>query len=51
MKLRLQLAGGIFSSIFGGEGLVTRLNGKGRYVIQTRSLSGLSGWINPKLWG
>lgn len=51
VKLRLQLAGGIFSSIFGGEGLVTRLSGKGRYVIQTRSLSGLSGWINPKLWG
>ncbi|PPE72315.1 TIGR00266 family protein [Solimonas fluminis] len=51
VQLRLQLAGGIFSSIFGGEGLVTRLSGKGKYVIQTRSLSGLSGWINPKLWG
>lgn len=47
--LKLQLAGGIFSSMFGGEGLVTRVVGKGRIVIQTRSLSGLASWINPKL--
>lgn len=51
VQLRLQLAGGIFSSFFGGEGLVTRLTGRGKYVIQTRSLTGLSGWLNPKLWG
>jgi uncharacterized protein (TIGR00266 family) len=49
IKLKLQLAGGIFSSLFGGEGLVTRVTGKGRVVVQTRSLSGLTGWINPKL--
>jgi len=48
--LRLQLAGGIFSSFFGGEGFVTRLEGKGRVVLQSRSLSGLASWINPKLW-
>lgn len=47
--LKLQLAGGIFSSLFGGEGLVTRVVGKGRIVIQTRSISGLASWINPKL--
>lgn len=47
--LKLQLAGGLFSSLFGGEGLVTRVQGKGRIVIQTRSLSGLANWINPKL--
>lgn len=47
--LKLQLAGGIFSSFLGGEGLVTRVVGKGRIVIQTRSLSGLASWINPKL--
>lgn len=51
IKLKLQLAGGIFSSFFGGEGLVTRLQGKGKIVIQTRSLSGFTGWINPKLGG
>lgn len=49
IKLKLQLAGGLFSSIFGGEGLVTRVVGHGRIVIQTRSVSGLASWINPKL--
>ncbi|MCH2155348.1 MAG: AIM24 family protein [Opitutales bacterium] len=49
VKIRLQWAGGLLSSIFGGEGLVTRLEGKGRIWIQTRSLSGLVGWLNPKI--
>ncbi len=50
MKLKVQLAGGVLSSIFGGEGLVTRVEGKGRIIIQTRSLDGLKGWLNPKLF-
>ena len=50
IKLSLQLAGGIFSSFFSGEGLVTRLRGSGRVFLQSRSLSGLTDWINPKLW-
>lgn len=50
IKLNLQLAGGIFSSFFGGEGLVTRVSGKGKVIIQTRSLSGLASWLNPKFW-
>ena len=49
MKLKMQLAGGIFSSFFGGEGLVTRVEGRGPITIQTRSLGGLAGWLNPKL--
>ena len=49
IKLKLQLAGGIFSSFFGGEGLVTRVVGKGKIVIQTRSISGITSWINPRL--
>lgn len=49
ITLKLQLAGGLFSSFFGGEGLVTRIVGRGRIVIQTRSVSGLASWINPKL--
>ena len=49
LKLKVQLAGGIFSSFFGGEGLVTRVIGKGNIVIQTRSLSGLKNWLNPRL--
>lgn len=51
IKLHLQLAGGIFSSLFGGEGLVTRVSGRGKITIQTRSLPGLAGWLNPKFWG
>lgn len=51
IKLNLQLAGGIFSSLFGGEGLVTRVSGRGKIVVQTRSLPGLAGWLNPKFWG
>lgn len=51
ITLKLQLAGGIFSSFFGGEGLVTRVSGRGKIIIQTRSLPGLAGWLNPKFWG
>ncbi len=50
IKLKLQLSGGIFSSFFGGEGLVTRVMGKGKIIVQSRSVSGLTGWINPKLY-
>lgn len=49
LKLQIQLAGGVFSSLLGGEGFVTRLEGTGTYFIQTRSLDGLVGWLNPKL--
>ena len=48
IKLNLQLAGGLFSSFLGGEGLVTRVSGRGKIVIQSRSLSGLASWLNPK---
>ena len=50
ISLKLQLAGGIFSSFFGGEGLVTRVEGKGKIIVQTRSLSGLGSWLNPKFY-
>jgi uncharacterized protein (TIGR00266 family) len=49
MTLKVQMAGGIFASFFGGEGLVTRLNGKGKITIQSRSLEGLKSWLNPRL--
>ena len=48
VSLKLQLAGGLFSSFFGGEGLVTRVEGQGKIVVQSRSISGLAGWLNPK---
>lgn len=46
ISLRVGLAGGIFSSFFGGEGLVTRVRGPGRIYLQTRSIEGLAAWTN-----
>jgi uncharacterized protein (TIGR00266 family) len=50
IRLKLQLAGGLFSSFFGGEGLVTRVEGQGKIALQTRSLEGLRDYLNPKLF-
>lgn len=50
MQLKIQLAGGIFSSFFSGEGFVLRLEGSGTIKLQTRSLGGVAGWLNPKFW-
>lgn len=50
VALKMQLAGGLFSSFFGGEGIVTRVEGRGKIAIQTRSLEGLRDYINPKLY-
>ena len=49
ISLHLGLAGGIFSSFFGGEGLVLRLRGQGRIYMQSRSMSGLAQWVNRHL--
>jgi uncharacterized protein (TIGR00266 family) len=49
ISLHLGLAGGIFSSFFGGEGLVLRLRGQGRVYLQSRSMSGLAQWVNTHL--
>ena len=51
IKLRLQLSGGLFSSFFGGEGFLLRLEGKGKIKLQSRSLGGLANWLNPRFWG
>ncbi|MFT6389877.1 MAG: hypothetical protein ACJAUP_003272 [Cellvibrionaceae bacterium] len=48
VTLKFQLAGGLFSSLFGGEGLVTRVQGKGKIIVQSRSITGLASWLNPK---
>lgn len=49
MKLKPQLSGGIISSIFSGEGLVTRVKGSGKIYLQTRNISGLASWVNKHL--
>ena len=48
--IRMGMAGGIFSSFFGGEGLVTRVTGPGRIYMQSRSMDGLAAWTNSHLW-
>ena len=50
MILKPQLAGGIFGSFFGGEGFVTRIEGKGKIFLQTRNISSLASWINRHLY-
>jgi uncharacterized protein (TIGR00266 family) len=49
MKLKPQLAGGIIGSFLGGEGFVTRIEGKGKIYLQTRNISGLASWVNRHL--
>ena len=49
IALRAGMAGGIFSSFFSGEGLVTRVRGPGRIYLQTRSLGGLVAWTNSRI--
>jgi uncharacterized protein (TIGR00266 family) len=51
IKLNIQLSGGLFSSFFSGEGLVIRLEGQGKIKLQTRSIGGLAGWLNPRFRG
>ena len=48
LRLKIGLPGGLLASLFGGEGIVLRLIGTGTIGIQTRSLRGLAGWLNPK---
>lgn len=49
IKLKIQLAGGLFNSFFSGEGFVTRLEGRGKVILQSRSLDGLRSWLNPRI--
>ena len=48
ITMKIAKAGGFFSSLFGGEGFVSRLRGKGTIYIQTRSITGLASWLNPR---
>ncbi len=49
ISLKMALAGGIFSSFFSGEGLVSRIQGRGRIYLQSRSMDGLASWTNGHL--
>jgi uncharacterized protein (TIGR00266 family) len=50
VEVRIGMAGGLFSSFFSGEGLVTRVRGPGRIYLQSRSFGGLAAWANAHLW-
>jgi uncharacterized protein (TIGR00266 family) len=48
--IRVGLAGGLISSFFSGEGLITRVRGPGKIYMQSRSFSGLAAWTNSHLY-
>lgn len=50
ISVRIGMAGGIFSSFFSGEGLVTRVSGPGRIYMQSRSFGGLAAWANSHMY-
>lgn len=49
VSLSVALSGGLFSSLFGGEGFVTRAKGPGKIYLQTRSMEGLVNWTNAHI--
>jgi uncharacterized protein (TIGR00266 family) len=49
LSLGVRLAGGLFSSFFGGEGLVSRVGGRGTLYLQSRSVADLTAWTNAHL--
>lgn len=49
VSIKMGMAGGLFSSFFSGEGLVTKVKGPGRIYLQSRSLDGLASWTNSHL--
>jgi uncharacterized protein (TIGR00266 family) len=50
VSLDIGMAGGIFTSIFSGEGLVSRVRGPGKVYLQSRSFDGLVRWTNSHIW-
>jgi len=49
IQFAVQKSGGWKSAILGGEGLVCRLTGPGRVLMQSRSEEAFLGWLLPKL--
>lgn len=46
---RVERVGGLKSTVFSGEGLVCRLTGPGRILIQTRSAGAFLAWLLPQI--
>ena len=49
VQFAVQKSGSWKSTILGGEGLVCRLTGPGRVLMQSRSEEAFLGWLLPKL--
>ncbi len=49
IKMSIGLSGGLIGSMTSGEGLVNRLKGNGVIYLQSRSVSGLVGFLRPKV--
>ena len=49
VQFAVQKSGGWKSTLLGGEGLVCRLTGPGRVLMQSRSEEAFLGWLLPKL--
>ena len=48
IKMSIGLSGGLIGSLTSGEGFVNKLSGKGTIYLQSRSISGLVGFLRPK---
>lgn len=48
ITMNIRMSGGILGSLTSGEGLVNKLKGRGRIYLQSRSVSGLVGFLRPK---
>lgn len=49
IKMGIKLSNGLIGSLTSGEGFVNRLSGRGNIYLQSRSISGLVGFLRPKV--
>ncbi|GAB4293836.1 MAG: TIGR00266 family protein [Myxococcota bacterium] len=49
LTFKVTSVGGLKSTLFSGEGLVTRFSGRGKLYIQTHNLGALVNWVTPLL--
>jgi uncharacterized protein (TIGR00266 family) len=49
IKMNIGLSGGLLGSVASGEGLVNRLQGRGKIYLQSRSVGGLVKYLKPKI--
>lgn len=49
ITMKIGLSGGLLGSVTSGEGFVNRLSGNGDIYLQSRSISGLVGFLRPKI--